>query len=74
MPGTLVAGASRPTKPCPEGRPPFGGTRTTINLDIYNALNADTIRTVNNTFLSVWQTPTAVLLARFMKISATWDF
>lgn len=51
----------------------FGGTRTTINLDLYNALNADTIRTVNNTF-TAWQTPTSILLARFIKISATWDF
>jgi hypothetical protein len=51
----------------------FGGTRTTLNLDLYNALNADTIRTVNFSY-AVWQTPTSILLARFMKISATWDF
>jgi hypothetical protein len=51
--------------------------RTAINLDLYNALNADTIRTVNNTFGS-WTAggprPTAVLLSRFAKISATFDF
>jgi hypothetical protein len=54
-----------------------GNRRTAINLDIYNALNADTIRTVNNTFGS-WTPggprPTAVLLSRFAKISATFDF
>jgi hypothetical protein len=56
----------------------FGGNRrTAVNLDLYNALNADTIRTVNNTFGS-WPAggprPTASLLARFAKISATLDF
>jgi hypothetical protein len=56
----------------------FGArTRTSVNLDVYNALNADTIRTVNNAYGS-WMPggprPTAILLARFAKISATIDF
>jgi hypothetical protein len=50
-----------------------GVARTRVNLDIYNAFNNDTIRTVNNTY-TVWQRPTTILLARFMKISATLDF
>jgi hypothetical protein len=55
----------------------LGSNRTTLNLDIYNALNADTVRTVNNTigsWTSAGPRPTAVLLARFFKISATFDF
>lgn len=52
----------------------FGGRRATVNLDLYNALNTDTIRTQNNTFGPAWQRPTSILLARFAKISATFDF
>ena len=55
----------------------FGGARAAINLDLYNALNVDTIRTINNSYAS-WLAggprPTANLLARFAKISATIDF
>jgi hypothetical protein len=55
----------------------FARTRTSVNLDIYNALNSDTIRTVNNAMAS-WTPggprPTSSLLARFMKVSATFDF
>jgi hypothetical protein len=55
----------------------FGRTKTAVNLDLYNALNADTVRTVNNAYAS-WigpgPRPTASLLARFAKISATIDF
>ena len=62
----------------------FGPTRTRVNFDVYNLLNADTIRTVNNTYggptSPVWLRPAsdggnpAILLARFMKISVTFDF
>jgi hypothetical protein len=56
----------------------FGGSRRlSANLDLYNALNADTVRTINNTIGS-WTAngprPTAILLPRFAKISATIDF
>ena len=51
-----------------------GGARTTLSLDLYNALNNDTIRTQNNTFGPAWQRPTAISLARFAKISAQFDF
>jgi hypothetical protein len=54
-----------------------GRTRTSVNVDLYNALNADTIRTINNSYAS-WlpggPRPTAILLARFVKFSATFDF
>lgn len=57
----------------------YGRTRSTINLDLYNVnvLNADAIRTINNAYAS-WigpgYRPTGVLLARFFKISGTFDF
>ena len=57
----------------------FGGNRATINLDLYNALNSDAIRTTNDSYSS-WlpgadgPKPTANILARFAKISATFDF
>lgn len=55
----------------------YGRTRSTINLDMYNALNSDAIRTANNAYAS-WTgpgyRPTSVLLARFFKVSATFDY
>jgi hypothetical protein len=44
-----------------------------INLDLYNALNGNAVRTQNNAFSS-WQTPTAILDARIIKISLQLDF
>jgi hypothetical protein len=52
----------------------FGRTRTTLQFDIYNALNVDTIQTVNNTFGPLWQRPQTVILARFMKFGVQLDF
>jgi hypothetical protein len=55
----------------------YARTRSTINLDLYNALNANAIRTVNNAYAS-WigpgYRPTGVLLPRFFKVTATFDF
>jgi hypothetical protein len=54
-----------------------GRTKSTINLDMYNALNSDAIREINNAYGS-WTgpgyRPSGVLLARFFKVSATLDF
>jgi len=57
----------------------FGTARTTINFDLYNALNANTILTYNNAYAItaagvVWQQPTQILQARFFKIGAQFDF
>jgi hypothetical protein len=55
----------------------YGRTRSTINLDIYNALNTDAMRTINNAYASWIGTgyrPTGVLIPRFFKISTTFDF
>ena len=52
----------------------IAGTRTTVNMDIYNLLNVDSITGQNNNFGSAWLRPTRTVLARFAKISATFDF
>jgi carboxypeptidase family protein len=51
----------------------FGRTKTSLNLDIYNLFNANTVLTVNNAF-ATWQRPTSILLARFAKIGMQFDF
>jgi hypothetical protein len=55
----------------------YGRTRSTINLDMYNALNSDAIREINRAYAS-WigsgMRPSGVLLARFFKVSATFDY
>ena len=50
-----------------------GRTRAGLNLDLYNLLNGNAVRTVNNNYAS-WLTPTAILDARLFKISAQFDF
>jgi hypothetical protein len=52
----------------------FGRVRTTVNLDLYNVLNANTVLTQNNTYGAAWQRPNSILLARFAKIGAQFDF
>ena len=58
----------------------FGTSRATINFDLYNALNASTVLTLNNGFIPLaggganWQVPTAILQARFFKIGAQFDW
>jgi hypothetical protein len=51
----------------------FGGKRARFSLDIYNALNVDTVLTVNNAF-ATWQRPQSVMLARFAKLGVQLDF
>jgi hypothetical protein len=51
----------------------FGGVRTTLNLDLYNALNVDTPLALNNAYAS-WQRPQSIILARFAKIGMQLDF
>ena len=58
----------------------FGGARTTLNFDLYNLLNANTILTYNNNFAVApggavtWLQPTQILQARFFKIGAQFDW
>jgi hypothetical protein len=51
----------------------FSGTRTAVNLDIYNVFNGNAIRSVNNNY-NAWQRPTNILDARLFKISGQFDF
>jgi hypothetical protein len=52
----------------------FGRTRTNIGVDLFNALNVNTPLTYNQTFGPRWLTPTSVLQARFIKLSAQIDW
>jgi hypothetical protein len=51
----------------------FGGARARVNFDIYNALNGSAVLGLNSAF-DDWQTPNEILVARFFKFSAQFDF
>jgi hypothetical protein len=51
----------------------FAGTRTRLNVDIYNALNSSAVLDQNDAF-DAWQAPLDILLARFYKFSVQFDF
>jgi hypothetical protein len=52
------------------------GTRTALNLDVFNAFNAASILGVNSAFggTTPWLRPQAILQARLLKVSWTVDF
>jgi len=54
----------------------FGRTRTTLGVDLYNALNSNTVLTYNPTFVPgvQWQQPRAVMSARLVRISGELSF
>jgi hypothetical protein len=54
----------------------YGRARTTVNFDLFNALNANPVLSQNNVFggATPWQAPQSILIARFFKISAQVDF
>jgi hypothetical protein len=51
----------------------FGGTRTTFQFDLYNALNVDSVTGVNSNY-ATWLRPQAVILGRFAKLGLQLDF
>jgi hypothetical protein len=54
----------------------WSGTRTTVNLDMYNLLNRSTVLTANQVYSltnNPWLTPTAIANPRLFKISFTFD-
>jgi hypothetical protein len=51
----------------------FDRLRTSINFDLYNALNGSAITSQNNNY-AAWQVPLSILDARLFKISAQVDF
>ena len=54
----------------------FGGTRTQIGLDLFNALNTNAVQTYNPAYSPAgsWQVPTLIVPARLARISAQFDF
>jgi hypothetical protein len=52
----------------------YGKMRSTVSLDLYNALNVSTILAQNNTFGPAWLQPTTIMPARFAKVSLQFDF
>ena len=50
------------------------GTRLKGMLDLYNALNANPVVTQNNTYGANWAKPTQILVGRFVKVGAQFDF
>jgi hypothetical protein len=51
----------------------FGRASATLNLDLYNALNVDTVLTVSTAY-ATWQRPQSIMLARFAKLGLQLDF
>ena len=78
-PGTLTAiGSTRSTSASPRFSD-SGARGPTSGLDIYNITNAAPVLTYNETYVpnqavGGWLTPTSVLQARFIKVSAQFDF
>jgi hypothetical protein len=54
----------------------FGRTRTQLGVDLYNATNSNVPLTYNQTYVvgGAWLAPTTILPARFVKVSAQFDF
>jgi hypothetical protein len=54
----------------------LAGYKTTINLDVFNALNSNAVLAQNNAFggTTVWLTPQSIMQARLLKISGVFDF
>ena len=54
----------------------LGRTRTNVGLDINNILNSAPVLSYNSRYIQggAWLTPTAILQARYLKISAQVDF
>ena len=51
----------------------MGRMRSMLSLDLYNALNDNTVLTQNNNY-AAWLRPQSILTARFAKVSMQFDF
>jgi hypothetical protein len=51
----------------------YARTRTSLNFDLYNILNANPVTSQNNNY-AAWQVPLSILDARLFKISVQFDF
>jgi hypothetical protein len=54
----------------------YGRTRTTVGLDVYNALNASTVLVYNSTFVpgGTWQQPRSIITGRLIRIGGEMSF
>jgi hypothetical protein len=52
----------------------FNTTKTSINFDLYNVTNSNSVLTENATFGPAYRVPQSILLPRLFKISAQFDF
>ena len=54
----------------------FGRHRANVSLDLFNALNLDTVLTYNQNFTpgGAWLVPNTVLTARTAKFTVQYDF
>ena len=54
----------------------WGSTKTTVGVDLYNALNSSAVLTYNNGFVpgGPWLQPQTILTGRFARISAEFTF
>jgi hypothetical protein len=74
QPGTMYADRQRALDIRASWRHRFGPYRVMGNLDVFNIFNSTGIVGLNNTFGPNWQRPTLLQGARFVKISAQFDF
>jgi hypothetical protein len=51
-----------------------GRTRTMVNVDFFNVFNGNAVTAENPSFPAAFRRPTQIMLARFVKISAQFDF
>ncbi len=51
----------------------FNGTRTSLNVDLFNALNSNVVIGENSNF-AVWRQPIEILMARFIRLGMQFDF
>jgi GTPase Era involved in 16S rRNA processing len=53
-----------------------GGSRALVAVDLYNALNLDTVLTYNQNYVpnGPWLIPQSVLTARTAKLTVQYDF
>jgi carboxypeptidase family protein len=52
----------------------FGRTKTLVGVDWYNVFNANPGLVYNNAFAANWPRPNAILMPRFVRFNATFDF
>ena len=51
----------------------YGGTRTNVSLDVYNALNSNAVARFNQAY-ATWQRPQEILNHRFAKLVLQFSF